>query len=59
MAEKVEMLIEWAADVAKQSGYNVTTTEVLNALNEMVSEGIELENAKKEIKGVYTNEEVK
>lgn len=59
MEEKVEMLVEWAADVAKQSGYNVTTTEVLNALNEMVCEGIELENAKKEIKGVYTNEEVK
>lgn len=49
-------LIIWAAKVAEKAGYNVTTTEVLAEVVLKVGKGISVDDAKRNLMGVYTNE---
>lgn len=54
--KKADDLIIWAAEVAEKAGHNVTTTEVLAEVVLKVEKGISVDDAKKNLMGVYTNE---
>lgn len=54
--KQADDLIIWAAEVGEKAGHNVTTTEVLAEVILKVEKGISVDDAKKNIMGVYTNE---
>lgn len=54
--KQVDELIIWAAGVAEKAEHNVTTTGVLAAVVSKVENGSSVDEAKKNIVEVYTNE---
>lgn len=54
--KQTDELIIWAAKVAEMVGHNVTTTEVLAKVVLEVEKGSSVDDAKKNIMEVYTNE---